>query len=63
MYEVYQKRIDGSERNVSEEIGYLSNEDNAKMTADTFQRGALFREVDEVYMASQNFLYRMRGGK
>ena len=66
MFAIINKTSEG-EDNISERsgVGYYSNEEQAKFLASQVNEGgvAFVREVDEVYMASQNFLYRMRGGK
>ena len=64
MYAIINKTSNGEE-NLSERsgVGYWQNEEQAKFYANQVNGGGitLVREVDKVYMASQNYLHRMRG--
>lgn len=64
MYAIIKKTSYGEE-NLSERsgIGYWASEEQAKFYASQVnENGIIFvREIDKVYMASQNYLKRMRG--
>ena len=68
MYAIIMRGIDGEE-NVSErnEVGYYTNEDQANQFAINLKesegKGKIVqvKEVDEVFMASQSYLRRVRG--